>query len=229
MNDEYLHPLLFLFSIILFFILHSIKLKINTKLNIFSVIHCIITLLVIFILFINKYIPTLSQLKKLSIIEQNNNFDDLIHIHINRQKNATMIKNMIIYTIIISMGYSIHDIFNGVYEKRYDFLIHGILFAFASLYMYVKSGIYPYLIVIELSTLFLNFLYTRNRYILILFIFTFFICRILYSPYLIYQLCIIYSISIYIKILVCMGSILNFYWFYLIIKKVYKVIIKTKK
>ena len=136
---------------------------------------------------------------------------------------------MIIYTIIISIGYSIHDIFYGIYEKRYDFLIHGILFVFASLYMYINSGIYPYLILIELSTLFLNFLYTKNRYIRILFIFTFFICRILYAPYLVYQLFVYYDISMFIKILLCMGSVLNFYWFYLIIKKVYTLIIKSKK
>jgi len=229
MNDEYLHPLLFIFSIILFFLLHSIKLKINTKLNIFSVVHCIITLAVVFLLFIYKYIPTLSQLKKLSIVEENNNFDDLIHIHINRQKNVIMIKNMILCTIIISMGYSIHDIFYGIYEKRYDLLFHGLLFTIASLYMYINNGIYPYLIVIELSTLFLNFLYTKNTCIIILFILTFFICRIIYAPYLVYQLFVYYDISMFIKILLCMGSVLNFYWFYLIIKKTYNVFIKSKK
>ena len=229
MNDEYLHPLLFLFSIIVFFILHYINIQLKTRISIFSLFHCIISLTIVFFLFICKYIPSIPQLKTLSLLDKDTIITKVIEKYVEKQKKSDMIKKILKYSVIFTMGYSIHDIFHGVYEKRYDFILHGILLLIACIFMYEYTIWYPYVLFTEISTLFFNFVHTKNRYVVIAFIISFFICRIIYYPYLLYNSFTSYNTTITIKTLLFLAFLLNYYWFYYIIKKTYNVFIKSKK
>ena len=229
MNDEYLHPLLFIISFILFTILKMITEYFELKLNLKSLIHTTIVLCVLLYLYITKKLPSINKLKDLSNQYPNTSIKNVIKKEISKNTQKTIHKLM-----IFSLVFSIYDIYIGLIQKRPDFIIHGILFfLFVFSAYYLNVFLYPYVIIIELSTIFYNFLYTKNIYIILAFIVTFFIARILYLNYFTYiSYYYFYSVSFeyYLLILyLCVLNILNLFWFYKIICKSYKTFKQKNK
>ena len=145
---------------------------------------------------------------------------------------------------IVSLGYAVHDLVDGIYLKRADFFAHG-LFLMVCLVIVCEMGA-PHLVVaglvMELSTLPLNLLkvqWSRPSYMLAnatVLVLTFFLGRIVAFPWLWARwidtfreehakgepMC--YP-SHFIYIVVAFGSVfhvLNFYWFALIVRGIWR-------
>jgi hypothetical protein len=139
---------------------------------------------------------------------------------------ASELYDMYIIVPLISFGYGFYDLYIGIKSNKFENILHGILFIICNMYVYINNNIllsYTFLIT-ETSSIFLNLRVYRKQWIDLLFALTFFIYRIICSP----ALAVIYlsdttntdlvfgyisSISI---------SILNLYWFSLIVKKILK-------
>jgi hypothetical protein len=129
-------------------------------------------------------------------------------------------------TLLISTGYGFYDLYIGIKSNKIDNIIHGLFFVGFSLYLHIEQNIllpYPFLI-IETSSIFLNLRPLQYKIIDILFVITFFIYRFCVFPliigiYLLNQnnpnivFGYVSSISL---------TILNIYWFYLIVNKAIK-------
>jgi len=226
MNKEYLHPILFLLSFLFFISLKYISEYFKLTINLKSLFHTTIVLSIVLYLYFSKRIPSIQRLKQLSV---DNPVFSLKNISKNQLSKST--RDSIYGLIIFSMVFSIFDIYYGLVKKRYDFIIHGVIFFLCVISCYYFSVlVYPYVIIIELSTIFYNFLYTKNIYIIIAFVVTFFITRIIYLNYFTYiSYCYFNIKSIETKLLLfylCVLNLLNLFWFYKIICKSYKTLKK---
>ena len=131
--------------------------------------------------------------------------------------------NMYILVPLISFGYGFYDLYIGIKSWKTDALIHGILFTICNLYVYFNDNIllsYTFLVT-ESSSIFLNLRVFRKQWIDISFVLSFFIYRIIFTPFISY---IYLSDSTNKNLLfgfissTCL-TILNVYWFYYIVKK----------
>ena len=133
-----------------------------------------------------------------------------------------------IYIIVplISFGYGFYDLYVGIKSKKTENILHGIIFIFCNMYVYINNNIllsYTFLIT-ETSSIFLNLRVYRKQWIDVLFALTFFIYRIICSP----ALAIIYLSDtsntdlVFGYISFISITMLNLFWFRLIVKKIFK-------
>lgn len=138
-----------------------------------------------------------------------------------------------IYILIplISFGYSFYDLYIGIKSRKFENILHGLLFLSYFCYSYNKNvlGVLHIIMITETSSIFLNLRPLGYKIINILFVVTFFVFRLILSPVTIY-LYLIHPDNIE-KPVVFWGMVsltsLNIYWFYYIIKKAFKPVILT--
>jgi len=129
------------------------------------------------------------------------------------------------YAIVtfISTGYSFYDLYIGIKSKQTDNIIHGCLYTMCCLYVYINDNLilsYVFLLS-ETSSIFLNLRPLQYKIIDILFVFSFFLYRIVIIPI----IAIIYFMGPNNKDMLFAYTssfsltLLNIYWFYLIVKK----------
>ena len=132
------------------------------------------------------------------------------------------------YLPLFSMAYGVYDIFSGILQKRWDFILHGVVMLTIIFISYIqdKSHVAVLPMTTELSTIFLAFRSFNNIKINMCFAFTFFLYRLILLP----------CISFYILAKICMDNVfastlsigqgtlnsLNGMWGY----KIYKIIRK---
>jgi hypothetical protein len=181
------------------------------------------------------------------LVEKNLINSALIHgiicaagIHIGYFFNPSIIYNYIlvpelhdVYLIVplISFGYSFYDLYIGIKSQKVDNLVHGILFVFCNSYLFMNNNIiltYTFLIT-ETSSIFLNLRVYRKQWIDLLFVLTFFIYRILVAP--IFLIIYLNEENNRNKIFSLIGAIcltiLNLFWFRLIVNKIFKKVNTT--
>ena len=133
-----------------------------------------------------------------------------------------------LYIIIplISFGYGFYDLYIGIKSKKFENIMHGIMFVICNMYVYYNDNIllsYTFLIT-ETSSIFLNLRVYRNYWIDILFALSFFVYRLIFCPI----FTVIYLSDPNNKDLIfgyvssISLTILNLYWFKIIVKKVLK-------
>ena len=139
------------------------------------------------------------------------------------------------YTLVplISFGYGFYDLYIGIKSKKFENILHGVLFLGNFAYLYYRNMIVLLHIVMitETSSIFLNlrsFGYKIND---LLFAVTFFIFRIIIFPGIVY----LYVVNPNnVEKPVVFGSMviltsLNIYWFYYIVKKALRPSQKIKE
>lgn len=123
----------------------------------------------------------------------------------------------------ISIGYSYYDLYIGIKSKQIDNIMHGGIFAISSSYLYINDNLFltVILLVTETSSIFLNLRPLQIKIIDILFVFSFFLYRLVFIPFVfvIYltepnnkDMLFAYTCSFTL-------TLLNMYWFYFIMKK----------
>jgi hypothetical protein len=149
--------------------------------------------------------------------------------------NPTIIYNYIVtpdlYEILIivpliSLGYSLYDVYIGIKNCKIDDILHGIVFVFCNMYVYFNNAIllsYIFLLT-ESSSIFLNLRPFRKRWIDLSFGLSFLIYRIIGAPLLagIYLSDPNNPHAIFGFISAISLTTLNVYWFSLIVKKLLK-------
>ena len=140
------------------------------------------------------------------------------------------ISDMYILVPLISFGYSFYDIYIGIKSRKFENIMHGIIFASAVCYAYYKNilGVFNIVLITETSSIFLNLRPFSYKMINILFVITFFAFRLVIFPITTY-LYLIHPDNIgKTAVFLGMASIttLNIYWFYYIIKKILKQVYK---
>lgn len=127
---------------------------------------------------------------------------------------------------LISSGYSFYDLYIGIRDKNTANIIHGVLFVACVVFVFVNDNVllsYTFLLT-EASSIFLNLRPLQYKIIDVLFVITFFIYRLILAP----AVSIIYLLTPNNKNIVfgyissISLTILNIYWFYLIVKKTIK-------
>jgi len=127
---------------------------------------------------------------------------------------------------LISCGYSFYDLYIGIRDKNTANIIHGVLFVVTFVYAFVNNNVlatYTFLLT-ETSSIFLNLRPLQYKIIDVLFVITFFIYRLILAP----TVSIIYLLTpnnpdiVFGLISSISLTILNIYWFYLIVKKTIK-------
>jgi len=141
--------------------------------------------------------------------------------------NYSSIRNNIsdIYLIfpLISFGYGFYDLYIGIKSFKLENIFHGLIFVFMSTYMYLNNSLIAMhvVLIMEISSIFLNIRPYNIKIIDLLFGLTFFIIRLVICPIFIYYY-LIDPNNIEKVIVFCGGvsiTLLNIYWFYLIVKK----------
>lgn len=129
---------------------------------------------------------------------------------------------------LISYGYGIYDLAWGIKNWKIDDISHGLLFVSSCLIAHhgdILHIIYCGLIT-ETSTIFLNLRPLKYYWNDVLFVITFFIFRLMVSPYLMIAYMISQDIPLQYKYVIANGTVcitlLNSYWFYLIYLKMSK-------
>ena len=143
---------------------------------------------------------------------------------------ANNIPDIYLLVPFISFGYSFYDLYLGIKSRKFENIMHGLLFLSYFCYFYYKNifGTLHIIMITETSSIFLNlrpFGYKTND---ILFAVTFFVFRLILSPMTIY-LYLIHPDNIE-KPVVFWGMVsltsLNIYWFYYIVKKAFRPVKK---
>jgi len=123
----------------------------------------------------------------------------------------------------VSFSYSFYDVYIGFKSKQIDNIIHGVFFCAGCIGTYhndiMMSG---YLVMgVETSSIFLNLRPLKKKWIDITFIVTFFLFRLVISPYLtlMYMVNPENNVKKYIFAGAFTTTLLNIYWFYYIVKK----------
>ena len=129
---------------------------------------------------------------------------------------------------LISFGYGFYDLYIGIKSYQIDYIIHGLIFVSNFAYYYLNNMFVcaHYIMITEISSIFLNLRCYKKRWIDLSFIASFFIIRLVVFPM---------SVGIYLldpenteKTVAVAGlvtiSSLNIYWFYCIVKKALKQI-----
>ena len=143
-----------------------------------------------------------------------------ISINLGYLFNPSIIYNFLGY---ISIGYSYYDLYIGIKSKQIDNIMHGGIFAISSSYLYINDNLFltVILLVTETSSIFLNLRPLQIKIIDILFVFSFFLYRLVFIPFVfvIYltepnnkDMLFAYTCSFTL-------TLLNMYWFYFIMKK----------
>ena len=133
------------------------------------------------------------------------------------------ISDIYILVPLISFGYSFYDLYIGIKSRKFENIMHGVLFLSYFFYFYYKNlfGLLHIILITETSSIFLNLRPFGYKIIDILFIVSFFVFRLILSPITIY-LYLIHPDNIE-KPVVFFGMVsltsLNLYWFYYIVKK----------
>lgn len=149
----------------------------------------------------------------------------------------------------VSVGYSVFDLLDGLHLGA-DFLSHGaVMFLFSAYIMEVdKNQVLAVMLTLEVSTIFLDLI--RAKFFtprmamanMLLFVITFFLCRIVFGPYAIYQhASVLYSVGReqsqhclprgFDHIILVTGiffNVLNFFWFYKILRKLKRKLTGTE-
>ena len=103
------------------------------------------------------------------------------------------------YLPLFSMAYGVYDLFSGILQKRWDFILHGVVMVTIIFVAYVQDkshcAILP--LTTELSTIFLAFRSFNNMKINMCFACTFFLYRLILLP----------CISFYILAKICLDSV----------------------
>ena len=122
---------------------------------------------------------------------------------------------------LLSSGYSFYDLYYGIVLGNVSVIIHGLVMTIMSFMVFYPTPLYAPLTnfgyVTELSSIILNLRTLRKLWRDIMFAVMFFITRILYLPYI-----TLFSPSIEFKMLGLTLTVLNVYWFVLIVKKMLK-------
>lgn len=133
------------------------------------------------------------------------------------------ISDIYIFVPLISFGYAFYDLYIGIKSKKFENILHGMLFLSYFCYFYYKNmlGSMHVIMITETSSVFLNLRPFGNKINDILFIISFFIFRLIICPVTIY-LYLINPDNVE-KPIVFWGMVsltsLNIYWFYFIVKK----------
>jgi hypothetical protein len=139
---------------------------------------------------------------------------------------ANNIPDSYILVPFISFGYSFYDLYIGIKSRKFENIIHGLLFCSYYCYFYYNNifGALHIIMITETSSIFLNLRPLGYKIIDILFIVSFFVFRLILSPITIY-LYLIQPDNVE-KPVVFWGMVsltsLNIYWFYYIVKKALK-------
>lgn len=128
--------------------------------------------------------------------------------------------------LLLSFSYSYYDLYLSIQNRKIDEMIHGFMFASVFTYLYYYNSFYIMYIALlcESSSIFLNLRPLKKIWIDIMFIFTFLMYRLIIVPTIIYY----YSSNpenphiTFINTQVFIMTLLNLYWFRLIIKKAIK-------
>ena len=139
------------------------------------------------------------------------------------------------YTLVplISFGYSFYDLYIGIKSRKFENIMHGVLFFSYFCYLYYKNmlGLLHIIMITETSSIFLNLRPLGYKIIDLLFLITFFTFRLILSPITIYLYLIHPDNSE--KPVAFWGMVsltsLNIYWFYFIVKKALKPNQKIKE
>lgn len=124
---------------------------------------------------------------------------------------------------LISFGYGFYDLYIGIKSRKFENILHGVLFLTSFGWAY-KSNILCVMhisMIIETSSIFLNLRPFNQKWIDITFFITFFVYRIILFPILFLNY-VINPNNIARTIVLCEGivlTLLNVYWFQLIVKK----------
>lgn len=162
-----------------------------------------------------------------------------VGINVGYMYNPTIIYNYVvtpqlydIFTVVplISIGYAFYDVYIGVKTMKVDDILHGVVFSVCTTYAYLNNIIlltYIFLIT-ESSSIFLNLRPYRKEWIDLSFGLSFFVYRIICAPFLAGVYLSdknnphwIFGFTSALSL-----TILNIYWFSLIVKKLLK---KSKK
>ena len=143
-----------------------------------------------------------------------------------------LVKDTLPYAVyigpLVSIGYSGYDLYIGFKHNRMDEIVHGLLFVYGSVVAYKKSLMYMLNIfsLMESPSIFLHIRPFNKPWIDAMFVITFFSYRLIICPIL---------LTIYVlneenlarrEVFIGGGmlTVLNFYWFYFIMKKAVKLL-----
>ena len=136
------------------------------------------------------------------------------------------ISDIYILVPLTSFGYSFYDLYIGLKSRKFENIMHGLLFLSYFCYLYYKNmlGLLHIIMITETSSIFLNLRPLGYQINDILFIVTFFVFRLILSPVTIY-LYLIHPDNTE-KPVVFWGMMsltsLNIYWFYYIVRKAFR-------
>lgn len=145
------------------------------------------------------------------------------------------ISEFYLYIPIITCSYGFYELMSASFlKKKFEFMFHGMLMVTMSVFVLeyeIFHWVYPGLLM-ETSSIFLNLLHLKNKIYKYLFALTFILYRNILFPYI--CLCFYYKnfgkfISLNpdhnlekgVGLLISVVNILNFFWGYKIIKKVF--------
>lgn len=138
------------------------------------------------------------------------------------------------YIPVFAIGYGFYDLFDAIMKRSIEFYIHGIVIVSTGLiaFTYNKPNLLIPLYLTETSTIFLN-LRKKHPVFAGLFALTFFIYRIVLSPYNLYRMLVtIKQISQpvwYVCIVLSMTLMsLNIFWFIKILKYLLRLFRKNE-
>ena len=123
----------------------------------------------------------------------------------------------------ISFGYSFYDLYIGIKSQKLENVLHGFIMASSFIWLYL-NGVTVILhasMVTETSSIFLNLRPLKKRWIDVLFVITFFVYRIVLYPilFLNYVTNPDNTVRMFVFTESMMLTLLNVYWFYLIVRK----------
>jgi len=165
--------------------------------------------------------------------------NSLIHAFIASLGGGLYLTNLISFdtqelVVYYSLGYIIYDVliytlYKEIKDERNITYFHHSLFLIGILYYYQEPKIYSTLILSEISTVPLNLRWLKKqegnvkwtKIYSYLFYFSFFVFRVVNCTNILYQL-----INLKKKCLISIFSGLNYYWFYLMTKKLIKSLSK---
>jgi len=123
----------------------------------------------------------------------------------------------------ISFGYSFYDLYIGIKSQKLENVMHGFIMASSFIWLYL-NGVTVILhasMITETSSIFLNLRPLKKRWIDVLFVITFFVYRLVFFPILFinYTTNPDNTVRMFVFTESMMLTLLNVYWFYLIVKK----------
>ena len=124
------------------------------------------------------------------------------------------------YIPIFSMAYGVYDMFTGILQNRWDFVLHGCIMVLIIFSCYVQDSAHIIMLPLttEISTIFLAFRNWNNMFLNSCFALTFFLYRLILLPlisfYIIGKVCLNNVIASTLSIGQCTLNSLNGMWGY---------------